>query len=396
MFKKIVAFSSLVSISLISSYSHSGTIGSVDYFLPPPNASELPAGCSFGRAKTGNVEDVSVSLEDAQSAYDSSLDLIYNSEDQTLQENAEDAKQIYDLWESIKSLSESLDYLRIEGPAYVTQNVSSRFKANTFDMYASVAFHNNEFGYVGRDKSNYEANAYKYLSFEKERGAGLVWVTRDDMCSAMGVWVQQKPTITGTLDRANGSLKIQYHLDNLYSRSVREKINPTITVHQGGGRVILTVPAIGQNKKVSSSSREVTIKKKGEKYFGELDRAIYLPHYWDYDGDISITIEDGGTRATTTIKSWQQRVPEQIADPSLGPGEIFAYNKGKKTDGCTLTQNYSAGGGNTIYTKYKLICENDELEVEVTNTSGRCDLQTIPRAGYSISGDCEKWAVSKD
>lgn len=121
------------------------------------------------------------------------------------------------------------NYLRIEGPSYVIQGEPSRFKGNLSDIYAYVNFFNSENGYVGRDKSNLEANAYKHMTFDETYGHGLAWITRRSTCSAKDVWIQKRPTISKKSLNGGSVLtaSVNFALDK-YSEYFRHGVNPKV------------------------------------------------------------------------------------------------------------------------------------------------------------------------
>ena len=165
-----------------------GTFLSICFFISPVKAEvSLPNGCVFGRS--------------------------------------EDPNNIISIPDNI-----NFNYLRIEGPSYVLQGESSRFKGNLADIYAYVRFFNSEKGYVGRDKSNFEANAYKSMTFDTTYGNGLAWIVRGPTCSAKDVWVQKKPTISKRSLTGGDELtaSVNFALDK-YSEYFQKKVNPRVT-----------------------------------------------------------------------------------------------------------------------------------------------------------------------
>lgn len=141
---------------------------------------DLPAGCEYGRDKKFEPDsevDLVEQMNNARNVYNDSED--------------------YQSWASIlnfvKNMVTGFDYLRIEGDQFLLKGQGSRFKGNLFDPLAYVRFYTSESGYVGKDKSNLEANAYKEITFTKTYGRGLVWIIRGGLCSAKSVIVQKKP-----------------------------------------------------------------------------------------------------------------------------------------------------------------------------------------------------------
>ena len=268
----------------------------VDYLLVPFDPSELPENCTFGRSKTEG-EDSEVSLEEVQGAYNATVNLISYGGN-TFQDNIKDAKKVYDIAEKIYFIYSSHDYIRMEGPSYVTRGEAHRFKANTLSMFANVRFYTNEQGHVGTSKSGVELNAYQNVKFEQERGVGLVWAARSDMCSAFGVWVHDAPEVEVlSLDHETRQLEIKYYVDNRYSKAVRESVDPALIIHQRRSSSsamthVSWLPAIGVNRKESPSNRSVKIEK-GEdgRYYGIV--SLWLQHSLDLEKEFSVTLQDG-------------------------------------------------------------------------------------------------------
>jgi hypothetical protein len=177
----------------------------------------LPQNCAYGRDKSYNVT--------------------YNEVDKAIQSGLAAAATVYDplSWGqfvlALGKLANSFDYLRIEGPNHVLQGQYSRFKGNLFDRYANVNFNTSEAGFVGQDKSNLDANSYLDVKFDKTHGYGLVWITRSNLCSAKGVWVQKQPQVTPiTLMSQPGYMvaEVSYSVDP-YSQAAKDPaVEPTI------------------------------------------------------------------------------------------------------------------------------------------------------------------------
>src|SRR5690606_462097 len=126
---------------------------------------ELPLNCEYGRAKSYDIhagEDLSNAIE---AGYDIYQDPSFSPTN-------------YSAWLSlingIRQLIDGFDYLRIETPDHVLQGREFRVKANLFNRLANVQFNNSEYGYVGTDKSNWDANAYLNMTFSRTYGTGLV------------------------------------------------------------------------------------------------------------------------------------------------------------------------------------------------------------------------------
>lgn len=193
---------------------------------------ELPLNCEYGRAKSYDIhagEDLSNAIE---AGYDIYQDPSFSPTN-------------YSAWLSlingIRQLIDGFDYLRIETPDHVLQGREFRVKANLFDRLANVQFNNSEYGYVGTDKSNWDANAYLNMTFSRTYGTGLVWVNRaSGMCSAEPVWVQKPPRVkSGTVRLSDGKIltNLDYSIDK-YSRAFKDSNTPvrvTITAVNSSG-----------------------------------------------------------------------------------------------------------------------------------------------------------------
>lgn len=164
-------------------------------FAESSNAN-VPENCVFGRDR--DAYNYSISLEESQNFYQAS------SESYSERSNQENAELYTEIYNTIKRWVEDSDYLRIEGPDYVIVGNDRRFKANLFDPYSYVKFFTDQDGYVGRDKSNLEANAYRTYSFPA-RGVALTWVTDGGLCSAKAVGVQSYPQVNAT-DKKNNEI----------------------------------------------------------------------------------------------------------------------------------------------------------------------------------------------
>lgn len=166
----------------------------------------LPVSCEYGR-----VKQYDVAASEVASAVQSGL---------ALYGNPYDVSSWAEFAYSLGSLLNSFDYLRIEAPSHVLQGVPFTFKGNLFDTFAYVNFHSSEKGYVGRDKSSIEANAYYDTQFDTTYGYGLAWVTRGGLCSAQGVWVQKKPDFE-LVSLTYGRAVIKVNIDQ-YSKAAKD------------------------------------------------------------------------------------------------------------------------------------------------------------------------------
>ncbi|CAM4207815.1 hypothetical protein [Pseudoalteromonas byunsanensis] len=177
-------------------------------------SNDLPSHCEYGRQTHYDVsyEEVASAIEDGLKTY----------------ANPYDFNSWKDFYDSMSNLLDSFDYLRIETTKHVLQGSSFRAKGNLFDRYAYVHFHNSEKGFIGKDKSNLDANSYLNMSFDKTYGYGLVWITRDNLCSAEGVWVQKNPTASKRSASVSGqtfSASVSYAVDK-YSKAAKDNNTP--------------------------------------------------------------------------------------------------------------------------------------------------------------------------
>lgn len=131
------------------------------------------------------------------------------------------------LKEFVENLLNSLDYLRIETPKFVLRDENFRVKGNLFDPFANVRFYNSESGYVGHDKSNIEANAYKWMKISEVNGMAAVWITRGDIteCSLETVYVQERPSVSiASTELGDGRIDVNVsRIVDQYSEAV---VNP--------------------------------------------------------------------------------------------------------------------------------------------------------------------------
>ena len=200
----------------------------------------LPVGCEYGRDKSYNV-----SSDDLAAAVQNGL---------SVSDNPYDASSWVKFVAALSDVLDSFDYLRIEGANHVLQGQNSRFKGNLFDIYANVNFNTSESGFVGQDKSNLDANAYKDVKFDRTYGYGLVWITRGGLCSAKGVWVQKPPTVTPISLISSGSQLIAefaYKADK-YSKAAKDTATDTSIqiswIADGGGLGTSTVYRFAANE----------------------------------------------------------------------------------------------------------------------------------------------------
>lgn len=189
---------------------------------------EPPSSCVYGRDRTSWTLDVSQVEIEAR----------YNETDEQQEQDKKD------LLENIIKILEvsinSLDYIRIETPNYVLQGEEFRAKGNLFDRFAYTRFHNSEFGYIGKDKSNWDGNSYLHMKFQNTYGLGLIWITRSDQseCSMEPVYVQKRPTIlSASADTGYGRIDVDlsFALDQ-YSQAVNDAaVNTRVTISARNG-----------------------------------------------------------------------------------------------------------------------------------------------------------------
>jgi hypothetical protein len=196
--------------------------------------------------------------------------------------------------DSINKAIKKLNYLRIEGPYHVLRNSSMRFKGNFGQQYSYVSFYNDETGYVGRDKTNFEANAYKHMTLSAH-GPAIVWITGDGMCSAKSVVVQNPPEISVKYHAPTRKLDITYYADNRYSKAAAAKQDIKLTLTNGSTSYYYNIPAIGDGKVVSSSATPVTIEKQNDgRYMAKF--SLVLPHLQSMNAIVQAhAIIDDGT-----------------------------------------------------------------------------------------------------
>lgn len=342
--KKYVINTPLVFSALLSfNFTSAETYGDLDFLLINANA-QLPQNCDWGRSipNPGSREESTVALEDVQNAYQASEDLS-SAGDQTWSENAADAYEIYQFGKALKSLYDSTDYLRIEAPDYVVRGQPTQFKANMNKLLAYASFYNNEDGYVGRDKSNYEANSYFDMTFDHERGAGLAWATRGDLCSATGFWVQNAPEVSiasVTNGETSSTVKIRYYIDNAYSKAIRDGQPAKIQFSQSYDGISRSVGInLSSIRSQNSFAYNVNdylknfrvIKGEDNKYYGEFDYVISdMMFQRSYYNPVSIKLSDGVHSVTTSVKTWKPL-------PSSGSaGTREACGRAGKPYPCTL------------------------------------------------------------
>jgi hypothetical protein len=191
---------------------------------------------------------------------------------------------------NISDASITFDFseLTIEAPTYILPGSSVRVKADGlpyFDAAYSLYFYDSLSGYLGKDTSNFEGNAY--LTYSPVGYAGQqaqMWVMRNlpnvdsvsvvnDMknkrpvnypvppCSKKNVYFQNKPYAgpTAYFDTTNPMMyvPIYFQLD-ANSKAVREGTQATITLHSitaKAGDAISTLKVSGQSGIVSLPNR---------------------------------------------------------------------------------------------------------------------------------------------
>lgn len=194
---------------------------------------DLPNGCEYGRVKSYDFksEDVKGAVESGYNIYNDPQTYPDPSNPDQTDYNQEEYANFF---ESLINLFNSFDYLRVEVPKHVVQDEVFRAKGNLFDRYANVHFNNSEFGYVGKDKSNLDANSYLNMKFSRTYGYGLVWINRaGGMCSAEGVWVQKKPRIvSASATHSSGKVQanIEYLIDKYSTAAKDSSVNARLII----------------------------------------------------------------------------------------------------------------------------------------------------------------------
>lgn len=198
----------------------------------------LPGNCDYSKQESNDI-----TTEELVTAIASGLEL-YGS--------PYDPAAWISFAESLGDLYDSFDYIRLEVPEYVIIGDDFTAKANLFDIYAYVDFHNSEKGYVGRDKSNLEANTYfNGMRFDATHGLGLIWAERDGLCHAKSVWVQHEPEALFVSAPVGGHNSVTLNVGWAFDEFSRVGIeaNSDARVH---------MYAIGTNGVRSGTSREVS------------------------------------------------------------------------------------------------------------------------------------------
>ncbi|MCF2825705.1 hypothetical protein L3V43_09120 [Pseudoalteromonas sp. L23] len=146
------------------------------------------------------------------------------------------APSFYTVVEFLRSLPgiNSSSSAKLSGPTYLLRNQSYRFKTdlevgNPNDMLRDVAYYNSERGRLGNDRSNWDSNSYFNLAFNSTYGAGLVWSTVSDECSAKGVIVQDMPKMEAVKNPYGDKyeVKIDFELDQ-FSEAALDPSVPVI------------------------------------------------------------------------------------------------------------------------------------------------------------------------
>jgi len=213
--------------------------------IPAPIA--VPESCEYGRDSADT--DVTLSLDDWTNAQ--TLSNSYTGGDwDDGQYSEEDQQAAADLAETFRGWWNNFDYLKIEGPKYVLQNRPTQFKANTFQIYDYVSFFSLEDGYIARDKSNLQADAYKSITFDSSYGPSLVWITNNNLCSAKGVWVQKAPTVTrASYIESTGQVTFDVTIDR-YSKNIVNDRSTLLSIKYGD-RYITTFNVSGTSGRFS-------------------------------------------------------------------------------------------------------------------------------------------------
>ncbi|QTL35389.1 hypothetical protein [Pseudoalteromonas viridis] len=229
-------------------------------------SNSMPTNCKYGRSAPYDVNaaDVGTAVADGFEVYG----------------NPYSPQAWSDFFDSLSTVLNSFDYLRVEVPKHVIRGSSFRAKGNLFDKYAYVHFHNSEKGHIGKDKSNLDSNSYHNMSFDRTNGYGLVWITRGELCSAEGVWVQNRPkTQYKSAPRSrygnNVTVTVGWDLDK-YSKVGRlgAGANARIWVQARGADGI----GAGSSKAISTIKGSTTFS------FQSSQAGLHTVDAWVYDG----------------------------------------------------------------------------------------------------------------
>lgn len=122
-----------------------------------------------------------------------------------------------------------------KGPDYVLQGIPYRYKydGNGLDLLSSrfytVFFGTSEFGSTVETKSDWDNNAYKYLTFDHTYGVGIVW-SDGKGCMAKSVMVQKPPSISKVSLTTNDRIRVKVNAAiDQYSKYSLEGNAPSIT-----------------------------------------------------------------------------------------------------------------------------------------------------------------------
>lgn len=183
--------------------------------------------------------------------------------------------------------------LKAEGPKYVGTNITRSFKGDYhFDLSFEtrwVNFYNSYDNFVGDEKTNFEMNAYKEMTFPNSaRGPQWVWVKEETFdsltsgCSKMGIFVQNLPTATANSLSGGSSIRGQIgaSIDVSYSKNAVE----------GDGKPKITYTFVN------------TWYSKVERITSSSNSFMYAPRY---NGiyEVSASVSDGSYSKTVNLGS---------------------------------------------------------------------------------------------
>lgn len=339
-----------------------------EWIANPQTVNSVPSNCIYGRDTSTPDAEVSVSLEQAQNVY-GLYDSASNGTATDSNITQEEKDGLTALAEIFKGWYETSRYLKVEGPVQVIQGKSTQFKANTFDPYNYVSFYSFEDGFIGRDKTNIEANAYKNITFDTTHGSSVVWAVDDGRCSAIGVRVQKAPTITFLgYNQNTGVARYRYTIDK-YSTNSMKNLKSLISLNfyrkNGAAATALTHASSGE----------------GEVSFNVLD----VPSTYYEMPQISAFIYDGKFSATSALYQTLKpgTTPSTIVDTST-PNKLL-YSSGPDGNyiepGCAWFTN---GSNAQIF----LCGPTPVADWTWTGTNKASNCKIIPYSGYKFTGGC--------
>ena len=181
------------------------------------NTTDVPYFCGFNSAFNHSTTNIS-SLVDSGSA-------IYQGEAGYLDWAS--------LFAAVGSFSNTSS-MSTEGPDHVLQGVPYRYKydGSWFDWSSrlfTVFFGTSEFDSQVKTTSDWNNNAYKYLSFDNTYGVGVVW-SDGKGCMAKSVMVQKPATISKVSLTVTDRIRVKVNASiDQYSKYAMEGTAPRIT-----------------------------------------------------------------------------------------------------------------------------------------------------------------------